>query len=343
MPEFIEHPDDVEESQRPLTAFDLVFALIAVLASGFSGYTTYLGFSYDLPIFLSLVMAIIIGLGLLIINFRLKENRTHGEDIGRTLLAFLLFFIVSFISNTNAIYTYFIQNDIVGQTQTAAWDVFDSGTQDILAAIGRTSLPVEVARTKQALDIQRRNLRDQITDVSNPGMGPRAREHLEEIERLLGVQLTRLAPPGRGASMSLFRDYADRLDSLIEQAFATRFQTTVRQGQEIDTFTSKINKLRTFYGELVANKEFSSDTTDLMRNDLASLYVEAQRLVGYNEPRQEINTSTDDYGSFQYTWNNFYHLTNIPAIVLSIVISIMLDVLTPILSLLLYKRDELEG
>tara|TARA_B100000676_G_C17349697_1_gene470260 strand:- start:35 stop:283 length:249 start_codon:yes stop_codon:yes gene_type:complete len=46
--------------------FDVGFYVIVVLAAGFSGYTTYLGFQYDLPEGMALVIAAIIGLGLLL-------------------------------------------------------------------------------------------------------------------------------------------------------------------------------------------------------------------------------------------------------------------------------------
>lgn len=339
MPEFLEDSFVDPSPPRPITAFDIVFAIIAILASGFSGYTTYLGFSYDLPFLLSLVMAIIVGLGLLIINFKIKENRVRGEDVGRTLIAFLLFFVVSFISNTNAIYTYFLKNDIVGETQIAAWHTFDEGTQEILTALGQNQVSMESARIKQSLDIARRNLRNQITDAANPGLGPRAREHLEEVETILGVELTRLQPPGRGAPMARFDEYAYRLDDQIESAFATQHQTTRSLAHVISTFAAKINKLRSLYSDQINRKEYDSNTTDLMQTDLASIYLEAEKLIGYSGPRPQINNATDDIGSFQYTWNNFYNLTNVPAIILSIILSIMLDILTPVLSLLLYKCD----
>ena len=43
--------------------------------------------------------------------------------------------VFSFLGNTNAIYSYSIRRDIVGQTQEEAWRVFDSETSKILAAI----------------------------------------------------------------------------------------------------------------------------------------------------------------------------------------------------------------
>jgi len=339
MPEFPDADERLTAAHRPFTLFDSLFFLIAVLASGFSGWTTYLGFSYDLPQVLATIMAVIIGVGLFMINLRLRENRIFGDSIVPTLAAFFVFFVFSFISNTNAIYTYFLERDIIGETQTAAWHNFDVGTQQILAEIDKNQISIEAARLKQALDVARANLRRQITDPANPGMGDKSKAHLEELETILGVQLTRLQPPRSSAPMADHEAFAKALDELILQTFATQFQTTRSDAQEILSFRDKIKKLRALYEEKIYQKEFSSDTTDLMRSDLDSLAVQARNLLGFQGDVPVINVSADDIGSFQYTWNNFWNGTKLPAILLSVLLSAMLDILTPVISLLLYKPE----
>jgi hypothetical protein len=284
-------------------------------------------------------MAVIIGVGLFMINLRLRENRIFGDSIVPTLAAFFVFFVFSFISNTNAIYTYFLERDIIGETQTAAWHNFDVGTQQILAEIDKNQISIEAARLKQALDVARANLRRQITDPANPGMGDKSKAHLEELETILGVQLTRLQPPRSSAPMADHEAFAKALDELILQTFATQFQTTRSDAQEILSFRDKIKKLRALYEEKIYQKEFSSDTTDLMRSDLDSLAVQARNLLGFQGDVPVINVTADDIGSFQYTWNNFWNGTKLPAILLSVLLSAMLDILTPVISLLLYKPE----
>lgn len=336
----IEFPTDYNGAGKdaPLAnKFDIIFAIIAFLASTFSGYTTFLGFSYDLPIFASTIIALIIGLGLFIINFKLREHRIKGESIINLLIAFFFFFLFSFISNTNAFYTYFLKNDIIGDTQVQAWRDFDKGTSDILNAINNNALSLEAARLKQHLDIARQNLREQITDKSDPGLGTKAKQHLEEIETILGVHLTRLKPPSGPGPFSRYQEYSDRLDDLIMTQFTSKYKTT--ETQLLSDLKDKILKLKTLYEEAVNNKQYSSDTTDLMRRDLDSLQVEAKNIIGFKGSVPVINTTADDIGSFQYTWTNFYNNIKPSAIILSILLSIMLDTLTPILSLLLYKQE----
>jgi hypothetical protein len=339
MPEFPTDTFGPGDEPRPVTVFDLAFTVIAVLASSFSGYTTYLGFSYDLPTLLSVVMAVIIGLGLLVINFKIRDARLSGDDLGPPLLAFSLFLVFSFISNTNAIYTYFLENDIVGETQEEAWRNFDRGTATVLAAIAEHPISIEGAQVKQDLDVARRNLRNQVTDRGNPGLGPQAREHLQEIETILGAPLTRLQPPPPSAPIAEHERYADRLDELILEVFATQ-NANLRSAQyAVDSLRARIEKLRALYQDLITRKQYSREITDGMKNDFDTLVVQARQLIGFDAELPTINTTADDIGSFQYTWQNFYDGTNLPAIILSILLSIMLDVLTPILSLLLYKPE----
>jgi len=329
--------ETVEDVKEPVTLFDVIFTVIAVLAAGFSGYTTYIGFGYDLPFVASVAIAVIIGLGLLAINFKIREHRIAGDSVRNPLIAFFLFFIFSFISNTNAIYTYFLQNDIGGQTRDQAWVVFDKGTSTILEAIDTNDVMLEKLKSKQQLDVARKNLMRQITDLSNPGLGEIARTHLEEVERVLGERLTSLRPPPANSSQQQYKAYAKRLDDLIAEQFSAKYREGV--SEDISKFERKIIALRDTFEELVSTKSGDpSETTDVMKRTLESLAVEATKLIGFKEDIQKINNTSDDIGSFQYTWANFSDGINKAAIALSILLSIMLDILAPALSLLLYKK-----
>ncbi|MEM6406445.1 MAG: hypothetical protein AAF669_07650 [Pseudomonadota bacterium] len=128
-----------------MDGLDLIFKLIALLASGFSGYTTYLGFDYDFPKLMAITLAVMVGLGLLMINFKLRQSRIVGESVGKILLALLFVLPFSFISNTNAIYTFFMEKDVVEKTQIEAWKNFDAGTSKLLAAIEDHEISIKVA------------------------------------------------------------------------------------------------------------------------------------------------------------------------------------------------------
>lgn len=328
-----EFPD--EPTSKPITLFDIGFYVIALAASGFSGFTTYLGFSYDLPKVGSMAIALIIGLGLLLINFKIKEHKILGDGLAGPLVALLLFFVVSFISNTNAIYTYFLQNDIVADTQEQAWLVFDKETAKLLAAAENHSISIEGANKSDELTVERQNLFNQITDPANPGLGDLAQRHLQNIETILGIQITRLRAPSLGASLTDFRNYAQQLDDLI----STQFDATRSDEIKIGEFVREVNDLKSLYSRQVEEGRYNAETTDLMKRDLLRLETNATTLIGFNDQLEKINNQADEIGSFQYTWRNFVNKINMSAIVLSVLLSVLLDLLTPALSLLLYKQD----
>ena len=334
--EYLTELRDVD--QRHGTSFDVAFGIIVILASGFSAYTTYLGFSYDIPKFLAFALALIIGIGLLSINFKLRDARRAATGLGGPLIAFLFIFVFSFVSNTNAIYTFFLQRDIIGHTQEEAWRVFDSETTNVLAELNRAPALVNLDEQIKALAIARKNLKEQIVDLNNPGLGSLARSHLDEVSNILANRLTPLRPPDPSAPMAQHQGYADRLDTFIEEQAKVAF--TNSEGVAVIELRDKIRQLRDFYENKIRSKEYRSDTTDLMKRDLAAITFKARDLLDKNLTLATINNSADETGSFQYTWTNFVNWISPAAIILSVLLGALLDILAPVLSLTLYRSEE---
>lgn len=320
------------------TWFDVIFFVIVLLASGFSSYTTYLGFAYDIPMFMAFVLAIIIGLGLFAVNFLIRDARRHDTGLTKPFIAFFIIFVFSFISNTNAIYTFFLQRDIVGQTQEEAWRVFDSESTKVLTAIGNHVKFNDLKDRRTNLAIERNNLRRQITDPRNLGLGPIARDHLDKVNQILGIRITPLQPPPETAPMSAHQTYAEQLDQLIEKHGKEVFAED--PGTPLEQFSTKIQQLQDLYWREVQKKNYDSNTTDLMKRDLDQITIQGSSLMEKELRLQEINTSSDEIGSFQYTWPNFVNWINPAAIILSVLLGTLLDVMAPLFSVLLYRSDE---
>lgn len=322
------------------TYFDVVFTIVVFLTCLFSTWTTYLGFSYDIPKLLAAFLAIVIGLCLVAINFKLREARRKALGLARPLLALAVVFVFSFISNTNAIYSYFIARDIVGQTQEEAWRVFDSETNEILGAINQVPEVVSLADRQSRLAVARQNLRTQIVDSRNPGFGELAQAHYAEIMELIGTNLTPLRAPEPTAPTEELAAYAARLDSFIEEQAKIQFDAD--PAAPLVDFRSNILRVRAFYEGKMRAKEYSADTTDLMTRDLDGYAVQARAMLpgGADLELTSINNTADEIGAFQYTWRNFLNWINPVAIVLSVLLSALLDLLVPLLIILLYRPDE---
>ena len=126
-----------DDRARPGTTLDVLFSLAVWLTCIVSLCATYIGFSVDLPKPVALVLAIAVSLFLAGLNFELRKRKRAATGLGGTLAMLCVVVVISFLAcNTNAIYSYQIRRDIVGQTQEEAWRVFDSETSKILRAIG---------------------------------------------------------------------------------------------------------------------------------------------------------------------------------------------------------------
>lgn len=331
------NPDSIDEKPKG-TYFDVVLVVIILLTAGFSAYTTYIGFSFDMPGFLALFLCIVIGLSLLAINLKIRDARRRALALAGPFIAFAIVFIFSFISNTNAIYTFFVERDIVGQTQEVAWQVFEAETTRILSAVEDMPEVEELAEREKQLTTARTNLRKQILDPRNRGFGDRAQIHYDEVIRILGVSLTPLQAPPSTASIEQLEVYANRLDTLIEEQAQTQFGN--HPAKPIVDMRTDINRLRGFYEEKMITKDYDRDTTDLMKRDLNTISTQAAELLDDELDIRVIDNAADETGSFQYTWRNFVHWISPAAIILSVLLGALLDLLAPLLSVLLYRNEE---
>lgn len=330
----LEYPD--REAPRG-TFFDVIFAIIVLLASGFSAFTTYLGFSQDLPLYMSIPIAAIIGLGLLAINFKIRSARIGHDGLAAPFLVFLIVFAFSFVSNTNAFYSRLIQDDIVRETQDEAWLLFERESAKALKLIDEH--PPYQAELKLIAEVENEitKLKDQITDPRNPGLGERAQQHLRRIEELLETTPTSLVPPPPEAAIRRHEQYAGSLEGHIRKLIEEREEKGV-----VNAFLGlhkQIRNTRKIHQQHVADRDYRRTHTDAMRRDLEWIESETNRWLSPSPPLQleEVNDKADEIGKFKYTWRNFVEMVSPVAIVLSVVLGALLDILAPALSLAFYR------
>jgi hypothetical protein len=326
-----------EDRPRQGTFIDVLFSVAVWLTCLVSGWATYVGFSVDLPKLIALVLAVAISLFLVGLNFELRKRKRAGASLWGTLLMLSFVVIISFLANTNAIYSYQIRRDIVGQTQEEAWRVFDSETGKILRAIGEVPEVATLEDRRRRLDVARQNLKTQIVDQRNPGFGELAQAHYRDVVEILGVDLTPLRAPDPTAPTEQLTAYANRLDAFIEEQAQTQFENDPA-APYVD-LRADIEKVKSFYEGKMRLKEYSADTTDLMTRDLDGYAVSARELLPGELELGSINNTADEIGSIQYTWRNFINWISPTAIVIAILVSFILDGVVPLFTLLVVRPD----
>jgi len=336
--------DKTEEKKTEL--LDVVFVLIALLTGLFSMFTTYKGFSNNFDIVLSIVIAVIVGLGLFAINITIRKFRINGDSISSALFIFLIFFIVSFISNTNAMYTYFVQKNITKKTQEKTWKIFDYNINILEKVIQNSAdsqkVQSDYKRYKQQIEILKVNLYNQITDPRSPGLGEKALIHLKEIESLLDNKITRQKPPKENSNIEAYKRYASNINNQIDELFHVKYGNLKKDSLELlhDEIKVVYDKFNSINNSSSNIKNYSSEITDNMIREFNSL---KNKFVKYNIPIKEefkeFNAKEDDIGSFVDTWYNISNNTDTFATFFAIFLSIMLDIMTPLLAML-YKEEE---
>jgi hypothetical protein len=283
------------------------------------------------------VLAVAIALFLTGLNFELRKRKRAAQALWGTLVMLAFVVIISFLANTNAIYSYQVRRDIVGQTQEAAWRVFDSETDKILRAIGEVPVVAALEDKRRRLDVARQNLKTQIVDQRNPGFGTLAQEHYADVVKILGINLTPLRAPDPTAPAAELAAYANRLDAFIEEQAQTEFKND--PAAPYVNLRADIEKVKAFYEGKMREKAYSADTTDLMTRDLDGYAYNARELLPGTLAIETINNSADEIGSIQYTWRNFIHWISPTAIVIAVLVAFILDGVVPLFTLLVVRPD----
>jgi hypothetical protein len=326
-----------DDKPRQGTFLDVLFTLAVWLTCLVSGWATYVGFSVDLPKPVALVLAIAIALFLTGLNFELRKRKRAAAGLWGTLLMLSIVVIISFLANTNAIYSYQVRRDIVGQTQEEAWRVFDSETSKILRAISEVPAVAALEARQRDLDVARQNLRTQIVDQRNPGFGELAQSHYAQVTKILSIDLTPLRAPQPTAPADELAAYASRLDAFIAEQAETQFKND--PAAPFVALRADIEKVKAFYVGKMRQKEYSADTTDLMTRDLDGYAVTARELLPQAPEIGTINNTADEVGSIQYTWRNFINWISPTAIVIALLVSFLLDGVVPLFTLLVVRPD----
>ncbi|WP_052019466.1 hypothetical protein [Pelistega indica] len=162
--------------------------------------------------------------------------------MGRQFLDLVLFFLVcslfSYSGNFNAIYTQYqteqLYRDELNKHKIQLDDLIASSTK----ALNNFSPETEERRIK--IENLTEQLVRQITDISRPGLGQRARELVKEIELELGEKLTEFA----GTPQQLAEKYKENIQSIVQRKFMSgdmaRVKDLLKQNNDYAEETYKL-------------------------------------------------------------------------------------------------------
>ncbi len=186
-----------------------MFLIISLFFLGISVYQTGLGFEQMFGN-LSWIMSFGIGILMLFLAFEMRKRKKRGESAIMPLVGYFVLAIFSFIGNFNALYTRFNKAELykteLQQHKTELTGVV-TASKDALNNLDPASI-----KLKSDIEELKGQLKMQILDPANPGIGKRARKLIGDIETLLGTRLTTFS----GTPDQLATSYSRNIDEILK-------------------------------------------------------------------------------------------------------------------------------
>lgn len=217
----------MKKTESSNSGTDIALAIIAVICVSISFIQTALG--YELlagPIF-TWLFSLIISAFMLLTNLRLRDALHKGAAIIGILAFYVIIAFFSFAGNFNAFYSQFMKDELIENELRTYETQIPAIQQSAIQAMRKTNDAKEIEMKVKQLKY---SLESQILDPANSGFGERAKEIKQEIETILGTQLTKY----EGDSKSI----ATKMNIQIDQVLQTKLAVMTKDS---DVVIAKIN------------------------------------------------------------------------------------------------------
>ena len=346
----IDYPQYLDK--RPTSQLsNLLFVAVALFTAIVSGFTTYLGLKNDLELELAVAVAVIVFLALFLVNLQINKLCRKGGRLVGALVALAITMIISFMSNTNAIYTRLIERVAVSETRNAAYNTFIGETSELSARLEQLDSVKKLRAQLTNYENAKQEFRAQLLDENRQGFGGKAKQELKKIEDFVGPT-TRLQAPARpalqdGASslsseqqqayQQALSAYADRYEVVFEEKKA-RVLTTKSGGPEYAVL-EKLNSQQTEIEKLMALSP-EREHSERIATSLTNLVGEASPYLTPSFRAKTVNTRLDDTGSIAYLLDSIGKRLFLGHLAVAIILGLILDLLTPVYSIALFRIGE---
>lgn len=202
----------VDKEEHVVLSFVLLVITLFCLGVSFwsmaTGYESMAG-----NIYASSAIAFILVLMMFAINYRLRRGLMQGIKASTIILLMIAYLIVvsaSFSGMFNKFYSTFMHSELIKEELEEKVTALDDLQSRAMATL--TSTEEEVLRTKvQGLLDQ---FKAQVKSPAEPGLGPKAKKILKDIENLIGQSITEIPP--RGMSIQELTKYGEDREKEIK-------------------------------------------------------------------------------------------------------------------------------
>ncbi len=253
----------------------LVFLSVSVWASGES-----IARSFDLPILVCYVFAFVMSagaaFGLMLIHRSITSNE-DGKLVKALFGTFLFLFLwgASFLSNTHNFYYVGAMENIRNNELTGL-----KNNLELIESKGVNSFRQAREEFRAKVESEIENMKNQITNLGDPGRGEKTEKIIIRIEKLLGEELTELNPPGN--DLRGLRLYADQYATMIRKILEKKL-ASIDKDIEIIQQNIKTPEYSNVLQELNVVIEKDPRPTDEVRKILRKGYAYYNKLYEYIE------------------------------------------------------------
>ena len=317
-----------------ITATEIFLAILAIMLISVSFYQTWLGLQ---QIFgpASMVIALVLSLMLLFINWMLRNAKLRQRPITGLLGIYIFVASFCFMANFNALYTRFMRTDIYSTELRQINDAYNKLETDVQAKLNY-KYPKEIT---QNVENKKKQLMEQIQDKGNPGIGERAKSLIRDIEKMLGDKIDFLEPINKD-----WEDLATRMGKQIDGMLANLSPTESDLKIDINKAVLKWNKK--IQEILLLSKNDKDDVSqgaiDESIIELNKLGNRAHIVLGEDKFKYEpMISNTQEVGKIGYAFSHAIKNFGIYQFVV-LMGCILLDFLIPIIILLVTNPDNIQ-
>lgn len=317
----------------------VLYYILSVACAIFSTIMSYLGYAQSAG-FLALLLTLVVFVLLMASHIVIQQSRVAGRSLIGGLLILMLGGLFSFVSNFNYLYSNLMRKDVAAETIVASHAVFQQNLIRAQSSLRSAPSRREAAVRRAEFENQLDQLNQQINDPGNPGVGPRAREHIQRLEQIVGAEMTALRQPGKGASVAEVNKWFKNYAALARRTFEREMREF--SGNDLDQLMSEIDDYKLKYAsppenagaaDLYLLAEYDKISGDVERHTNALLpsrsridLLKIERLEG-------------QLGEIRYSIaNGFLELPNPAATLQAAIVSLLVDIVPLIFALCLLRH-----
>jgi len=186
------------------------FFILTLIFLGISVWQTGLGYQLMFGKILAWLFSFCLGFTMLYLLIQIRRNRINGVSAIGPLIAYIIVAIFSFWGNFNALYTRFNEDELykkelLNKKEDLAGSIVMAKKELLKVDPESISLITEVNSLK-------RQLKMQILDQANPGVGDRAKIIINDLENKLGQRLTIFS----GTPDQLAAKYIENIENILD-------------------------------------------------------------------------------------------------------------------------------